>query len=107
MIVIRLMNLKIIRIILDFYFDYAFTSICISLSGCALIFVNGIGLLTATIWFKTITTYLIYYYTNTYQYKTFIYYQNLGVSKKILWGYSLSLDLVLFISLVALTRSIR
>lgn len=49
------------------------------------------------IWFKVITMAIIVYYINTYKRKEFYYYQNLGLSKKLLWTYTLGLDFLLFL----------
>lgn len=48
-------------------------------------------------WFKVATTGMIIYYINNYQRKAFFYYQNLGLSKRFLWTYTLCFDWVLFI----------
>jgi len=95
-------TLKTIRFALIFYTSFAFTSICFSLGSCSILFVLGIDQLTIAIWFKICTTAVVYYFSNTYQYKTFFYYQNLGVSKRKLWFYSLSFDFILYSTLIAL-----
>jgi len=47
-----------------------------------------------------ITVALLYYYIKEYKSKEFYFYKNLGVSKKILWSFAVSLDLVIYLILI-------
>ena len=99
--------LKIIKLILTFYrsFFVATTSITIC---CIWIFQkNGISSYFALFWFKIATLGLIYFFIKTYKSKEIYYYQNLGVSKILLWTSTLTLDFTLFIISIITTYKIN
>jgi len=99
--------LKIIKLILTFYrsFFVATTSITIC---CIWIFQkNGISSYFALFWFKIATLGLIYFFIKTYKSKEIYYYQNLGVSKILLWTSTLTLDFTLFILSIITTYKIN
>lgn len=50
---------------------------------------------------------LIYYFININKKKEYYYYQNLGISKTLLWAASLTFDFILFIFLLILTYFLR
>ena len=101
-------SLKKIKHVLTFYkFHYGF-SIVISLL-CALILYlwkYHIGMLIVLFWFKIITQLFTCLYINSFNKKYFFYFQALGLSKTYLWLTSLSLDLLIFISLIFFTHKI-
>ena len=98
--------MKKIGLVLRFYMSYFFVSFLITLSAIYLLKINGSGILVVVFWYKVIVTGLIYYFINTYKQKEFYYYKNLGVSRKTLWAYTLSIDFILFVCLSILTLKI-
>jgi len=58
-------------------------------------------------WFKVATLGLIFYFVNSYKSKHYYYYQNLGLSKAMLWGVALGFDLFLFLFLCVFSYKIR
>jgi hypothetical protein len=89
--------LRTTRLILTFYRSFALASLLLS-SICAQLFWRyGIGIFFAIFWFKIVTLALIYYYIRTAKWRDFYYYQNLGVSKTLLWSTTLTADFVLFL----------
>lgn len=99
--------LKRLRLILTFYSNFFFASLLIN-AGCLLAFYRyGLETFTAIFWVKAIAMAVIFYYVKNYKEKEFYYYQNLGVSKTMLWAASLSADFILFILLIITTYRIR
>lgn len=73
------------RIILRFYQTFLPASWLLT-ACCSLIFQKwGIGTFSIFFWFKLSTMVLIFYLINTVSGKTFYYYYNLGLSKRLLW----------------------
>jgi hypothetical protein len=60
----------------------------------------GFGIFSVLFWFKISTLALTFYFINNYKNKEYYYYQNLGVSKILLWSTTLSFDFALFIFLI-------
>lgn len=58
-------------------------------------------------WFKVITMSLIYLFVNARKRNEYYYYQNLGVSKTLLWTSSLILDFSLFFVLIIASYKFR
>jgi len=58
-------------------------------------------------WFKAVTLGLTYYFINEYKSKEYYYYQNLGVSKSLLWAATLIFDFALFIFLITQVNKFR
>ncbi len=84
-----------------------FTSLIITLSCMSIIYVHGLITFAALFWFKIITLGLIFYFVNSYKQKELYYYQNLGVSKLILWISTMAIDIILFILLIIITLKIK
>jgi hypothetical protein len=60
----------------------------------------GFGVFSTLFWFKIGTLGLTFYFINNYKNKEYYYYQNLGVSKTLLWSTTLSFDFALFVFLI-------
>lgn len=88
---------KKLRLLFSFYSGFAFSAIIISIACAVILSVNGYQILAALTWFKIISMAIIVYYINTYKHKEFYYYHNLGLSKRLLWTFTLSLDFLLCI----------
>ncbi len=97
-----------IRLIATFYkSSYAFVSWVISFICLALIYMQGIAIITPLFWFKLLTLGIIVLFINSYKGNEFYYYQNLGASKLLLWISTLLLDMALFIVLLILMQLVK
>ena len=63
---------------------------------------NGESALGVLLWFKLLTLGLFVFFIENYKKKEFYYYQNLGISKSILWISTLVFDFALFVVLIIL-----
>src|SRR5438128_794436 len=99
----KLLRRKTIRLLFLFYTSYGIASSVITGSCLYLFWQYGFSIFQALFWFKLATLGIIYYYINDYKKKEFYYYQNLGISKLLLWIATLSFDFFLFIFLIIQT----
>jgi len=60
----------------------------------------GFSIFAGIFWLKVATLGLTYYFINDYKRNEFYYYQNLGVSKGLLWTSILIFDFALFLFLI-------
>lgn len=98
---------KTIRLIWTFYKYFFLASIIITTCCLGIFFKYGFTTFFALFWFKAGTLGLIYYFINNYKSREYCYYQNLGVSKILLWTFSLTFDFALFIFLIIQTSHLR
>ncbi len=96
-----------LRLLLTFYKSYAFASWMITLACMSIIYTWGIHTITALFWFKLFTLGVTVYFTNSYKWKEFYFYQNLGLSKTHLWTSSLIFDFLSFILVLIITLKIK
>jgi hypothetical protein len=47
------------------------------------------------------------YFINSYKKKEFFYFRNLGISRTLLWSFTLTLDMLLYITLLTLTYQLQ
>jgi len=99
--------LKKIRLILLFYRNFWFASSLISLACLALFWEYGYSIFSTLFWFKIATLFIIYRYIGSYKAKEFYYYQNLGISKQILWIATLGADLIVYLLLLVQVNRFR
>ena len=99
--------LKLIRLILTFYRSFFLATFIISACCVEIFWKYGIETFLALFWFKIFTLALIFYYTGKFKAREFYYYQNLGISKAILWTTTLTFDFTLFLFLLIVTYKIR
>ncbi len=92
--------LKTIRLIFTFYRSFLFASLIITFCCVILFWEYGFGIFTAIFWLKGITLAITFYFIHTRKAKEYYYYQNLGISKVLLWTSTLIFDFALFIFLV-------
>lgn len=85
-----------LRLLLTFYQNFSIPSLIVSAICSFAFFKLGISFLTSLIWFKVITLSLFLYFVNNYKRKEYYYYQNLGMSKHSLIGWTVTADLSLF-----------
>lgn len=91
---------KTIRLIWTFYKSFLFVSLLIT--TCCIYFFDKFGfkVFIGLFWFKIATMALTYYFINSYKSKEYYYFQNLGISKALLWTATLLFDFALFIFLI-------
>jgi hypothetical protein len=102
------MNLvKNIRLVLTFYKTFLLASWLITFICAEILWKYGMGTFTFLFWFKLFTLAVIFYFIKRNKSKEFFYYQNLGLSKTLLWCTSLSVDFLLFILSLIVAFKIR
>lgn len=92
--------LKTIKLISTFYRSFMLPSSLITIACLVLFWKYGFGVFSTLFWFKIGTLGLTFYFIDNYKNKEYYYYQNLGVSKVLLWSVTLSFDFALFIFLI-------
>lgn len=94
--------MKKLRLILTFYNNYLFVCSIITLC-CVKIFSDyGVVTFSSLFWFKVFTIGIIGYFTHEYKAKEFYYYQNLGLSKRVLFVTTLGFDFFVFLMVLYL-----
>lgn len=91
---------RYIRLIWTFYKKFFVLSVIIDICGVAIFWKYGYSTFSPLLFLKLITLGITFYGLNAYKYKEYYYYQNLGMSIKLLWTILLSFDLLLFILLI-------
>jgi hypothetical protein len=99
--------LKKIRLIVLFYRNFWLASLLITLACLGLFWEYGYSIFATLFWFKLATLFIIYRYIRSYKSKEFYYYQNLGVSKMLLWISTLSVDLLVYLTLFSQVNRFR
>lgn len=97
---------RLIRCLYTFYQSHFFVGLFISLSCMWMYHALGNHAIPFLCWFKGITQGIFVYAVNQRKRKEFFYYHNLGVSKTLLWGTTISIDLFLFVMLMFLAHKI-
>lgn len=95
-----------IRLLLIFYRNFALVSIGISVLGIRFLGNIGVYFFSVLFWIKIVTTAIIFYLIDQYRRKEYPFYRNFGLSKKILWMGSLTLDFILLILLYSLYQAL-
>jgi len=67
----------------------------------------GFSVFSGLFWLKIATLGLTYYFINSYKNKEYYYYQNLGISKALLWAVTLTVDFALFVFLIIQTYKLK
>ncbi len=100
---------KIIRALYSFYLNHALIGLLLSFCCRYTYKVYGCNYKTLPFlfWFKVITMAIIWYVVTTNKRKEFFYYQNLGISKTLLWTATLGIDFILFVAMLVLTFKMR
>ena len=93
---------KTIRLIWTFYKNFLLASLVITACCLKLFWEYGFSIFAGLFWLKAATLALTYYFINQNRKKEYYYFQNLGVSKGLLWTTTLSFDFVLYIFLIIL-----
>jgi len=94
------MNLqKKIALIWNFYKNFIFLSLLITLICTFLLWEYHFAIFPILFWTKVATLGISYIFINSYKKHEYYYYRNLGLSKTLLWSGSFGFDLILFILL--------
>ncbi|MBI1306340.1 MAG: hypothetical protein GC181_06970 [Bacteroidetes bacterium] len=96
--------LKTFRLIRQFYKLFALPSILLTVILTGFVFQYGLSVVEVIVPFKLITLALLVFYVELQRRDEFVYYRNLGLDRKQLWGYSISLDLVVFILCILMAK---
>jgi hypothetical protein len=99
--------LKIIKLIITFYRSYFFSSFLITSIFLFIFWEYGYSIFSTLFWGKLATLYIIHNFIKRYKKSDFYYYQNLGLSKAVLWVYTLSFDILLYIFLIIQVNKFR
>lgn len=99
--------MKKIKPMFTFYRNFLFVSSVITCC-CFWIFRDfGVVTFSSLFWFKVFTLGIIFFFINSYKAKEFYYYQNLGLSKKVLFASTFSFDFIVFLFVLYLTDMSR
>jgi type III secretory pathway component EscU len=79
----------------------------ITLCCLTLFWVNDFSIFAGIFWLKIATLALTFYFINRYKKNEFYYFQNLGISKILLWATTLIFDFILFLFLIIMIYSIK
>jgi hypothetical protein len=104
---INMRPFKTIRLIWTFYKSFFFVSMVITTCCLSVFWKYGFSVFSGLFWLKTATLGLTYYFINSYKNKEYYYYQNLGISKVLLWVVTLTFDFALFIFLITQTYKFK
>lgn len=96
-----------IRLIITFYRSHFLVNMLINLACVIILFRWGLVAFQGTLWLKFISYGIIYFLIDPLQKQRYFYYRNLGLGKSILWTVTLSMDFILYISLIILTYHLR
>lgn len=100
--------MRTVKLVWTFYRSFALVNFLVSLI-CVYTYLkygeHGIRILSTLFWFKVFTLGVVFYYINQRKTYEYYYYRNLGITKSKLWTAILTLEIVLFISLLAVSTS--
>lgn len=100
-------NLIKLRLILTFYRSYFFASFLVTLAFSFLFWQYGYSIFSTLFWGKLVTLFIIYNFIRSYKNNEFYYYQNLGLSKKVLWVSTLTVDMLLYLFVIVQVNKFR
>ncbi len=98
---------KIIRSVNTFYKNFFILSFFITLICLAVIAKSQFSFFSYMFWFKLGTNAMIYYFISDYKHKEFYYFQNLGVSRTLLWTSTAVIDATFFLGSCLLIYSYK
>ncbi|GAA4345407.1 hypothetical protein [Flaviaesturariibacter amylovorans] len=94
---------KTLRLLATFYGSYAPASLLLTAACVVLFRQHGISIFGTLFWLKLATLGVLYHFTNQRKAKQYFYYRNLGLSKGLLWGATLTFDFLLFLTAIILS----
>lgn len=99
--------IKTIRLISTFYKGFLLSSLLITACCLGISWEYGYSVFPELFWFKIATLGLTLYFINSYKHKEYYYYQNLGVSRLLLWAVTFIFDFSIFILLIFFINKFR
>jgi hypothetical protein len=99
--------LRTIKLLWTFYKSFLLVSLLVTAFCINVFWKYGFSIFFAIFWLKLATLALTFYWINSYKSKEYYYYNNLGVSKVLLWAVTLSFDFALFIFLIIQTHKFK
>jgi hypothetical protein len=85
---------------MHFYRGFWLASTLITLACMVLFWEYGFSIFSMLLWFKVVTLFLIFRFIRSYKAREFFYYHNLGMTKMLLWGVTLSFDMLVYFFLL-------
>ena len=98
---------KTIRLIWAFYMNFLWPSVILTAFCLRAFWVFGFDSFFGIFWCKVLTLGLTYYLINSNKKNEYYYFQNLGVTKTLLWAATISFDFILFLLLLILTYHLK
>jgi hypothetical protein len=95
--------LKKVGLIWSFYKSFIFLSLIVTACCVVLFWEYHFNIFPILFWLKVATLGITFVYINSFKTNEHYYYQNLGVSKTLLWSGSLIFDFSVFILLIFIT----
>ncbi|RYY98269.1 MAG: hypothetical protein EOO11_08575 [Chitinophagaceae bacterium] len=99
--------LKTLRLLGTFYGSFVPASLVVTGCCLALFWQHGFAIFRALFWLKLGTLAITWHFINQRKAKEYFYYGNLGLSKVLLWGATLSFDFALFVLSIILTHQLK
>lgn len=100
-------GVKKVLLIITFYRSFIFMSFLLTAAFVFLFWEYGYPIFATLFWGKIATMYITYTYIRSYKNNEFYYYQNLGLSKKVLWATTLSFDMLFYLFLISQVNKLR
>ena len=97
---------RTIRLLTTFYRSFFIVNLLITLVCAGLFREYGFSIFPTLFWLKLATMALVFYYIRNYKKKEFYYYLNLGLSRRLLWISTLSVDFCLYLVLILLVNKL-
>jgi hypothetical protein len=99
--------LKTTKLIWTFYKSFLLLSLIITAFCIKVFWMFEFRSFFGIFWCKVITLGITYYFINANKSKEYYYYQNLGITKAMLWTTTIAFDFILFLSSIILTYRIK
>ena len=96
-----------IKLYFVFYKSFWFFSTVISILCAFYLMSDGASIYAPLFWFKIGTLAFVFYYIRAYKAKEFLFYKNLGISRRALWVFSFSFDMIIYFVLVIIALKVH
>lgn len=97
----------LIRLVWTFYRNFLLFSALITGFCIRAFWLGGFSSFFGVFWCKVASLGLTYYFVSISKKNEFYYYQNFGISKKLLWTVTLTVDFIIFIVLIIISNKFR
>jgi hypothetical protein len=94
---------RTIRLLVTFYRSFFLLNTLITLVCLFLFREYGFSIFFILFWLKLASLALVFFYIRSYKHKEFYYYQNLGLSRRLLWTTTFLFDFALYLFLLYAT----